>query len=120
MEKELRNFLVLTCGDVIHIGFNAKTFELEVAECQPNNRAVCIFETDVNVDFDGNHLPENQAPAGAPQPIPVDSDDEFDFNTDKPEVSEDEPDDEFVPFSGQGHRLGDKPSTLDKWKNAKW
>lgn len=50
LENTLRNFATLTVGDVIAIGYNGKTYEIEVMECKPAT-AISIIETDVNVDF---------------------------------------------------------------------
>ena len=62
MEKELNKYSILTVGDDIVITFNKKEYVLNVSEVKPGNRAVNIVETDVTVDFDGNHFPQNQSP----------------------------------------------------------
>ncbi|KAL7712028.1 Ubiquitin fusion degradation protein [Entamoeba marina] len=122
MERSLVNYSAITLGDVISIGFNNKEYLLEVAECKPGGTAVSIVETDVTVDFDGNHLPENQ-----PDVINVDSDsDEESENlcfggNDVQEEETSSSDDSFVPFCGVGHTLRESAQeNQSKWKDEDW
>ncbi|CAD7935305.1 unnamed protein product [Amoebophrya sp. A120] len=50
LENSLRGFATLTVGDCISITYNKKRYEIEIMECKPAN-AICVIETDVNVDF---------------------------------------------------------------------
>mmetsp|Transcript_556 Transcript_556/g.1218 ORF Transcript_556/g.1218 Transcript_556/m.1218 type:complete len:309 (+) Transcript_556:43-969(+) len=50
LEKTLRNFATLSCGDNICIRYNNRTYEIEVVETKPQ-AAIQIIETDVEVDF---------------------------------------------------------------------
>jgi ubiquitin fusion degradation protein 1 len=51
LEHALRNFSVVTKGDVIQIPYNNKNYHFELKEVKPQD-AACIIETDCNVDFD--------------------------------------------------------------------
>mmetsp|Transcript_133675 Transcript_133675/g.198693 ORF Transcript_133675/g.198693 Transcript_133675/m.198693 type:complete len:400 (+) Transcript_133675:178-1377(+) len=67
LEHALRNFSVVTKGDVIQIPYNNKNYHLELKEVQPQD-AACIIETDCNVDFDapvGYKEPDYSANASA-------------------------------------------------------
>jgi len=59
LEYALRNFSCVTKGDVIQIPYNDKNYHFALKEVQPQD-AVCIIETDCNVDFD--------APVGYKEP----------------------------------------------------
>jgi ubiquitin fusion degradation protein 1 len=59
LEHALRNFSVVTKGDVIKIPYNNKNYHFALKEVQPQD-AACIIETDCNVDFD--------APVGYKEP----------------------------------------------------
>ena len=50
LEHELAKFSCLSANDIISIKFNNKKFELKIVETLPAN-AICIVETDVEVDF---------------------------------------------------------------------
>uniref|UniRef100_A0A0G4G750 Uncharacterized protein n=1 Tax=Chromera velia CCMP2878 TaxID=1169474 RepID=A0A0G4G750_9ALVE len=50
LEQCLRNFATLQVGDEIVIQHGLKSYEIEIVEAKPA-RAVCIIETDVQVDF---------------------------------------------------------------------
>ncbi|CAD7960024.1 unnamed protein product [Amoebophrya sp. A25] len=70
LESCLRNFATLTVGDCVAIMYNNKRYEIEVMECKPAN-AICIIETDVNVDFaPPRDFNEQQQQGGAPLGIP--------------------------------------------------
>jgi ubiquitin fusion degradation protein 1 len=51
LEHALRNFSVVTKGDIIQIPYNNKNYHFELKEVKPQD-AACIIETDCNVDFD--------------------------------------------------------------------
>eukprot|EP00814_Leptocylindrus_danicus_P016694 CAMPEP_0116028188 /NCGR_PEP_ID=MMETSP0321-20121206/15229_1 /TAXON_ID=163516 /ORGANISM="Leptocylindrus danicus var. danicus, Strain B650" /LENGTH=357 /DNA_ID=CAMNT_0003501993 /DNA_START=181 /DNA_END=1254 /DNA_ORIENTATION=- len=51
LEHALRNFSCVTKGDVICVPYNNKNYHFMLQEVQPQD-AVCIIETDCNVDFD--------------------------------------------------------------------
>lgn len=59
LEHALRNFSCVTKGDVICVPYNSKNYHFELKEVKPKD-AVCIIETDCNVDFD--------APVGYKEP----------------------------------------------------
>jgi len=59
LEHALRNFSCVTAGDVIQIPYNNKNYQFELKEVKPQD-AVCIIETDCNLDFD--------APVGYKEP----------------------------------------------------
>ena len=68
LEHALRNFSCVTKGDVICVPYNSKNYHFELKEVKPKD-AVCIIETDCNVDFDapvGYKEPERPGiPSGA-------------------------------------------------------
>ena len=109
LEKTLRNFSCLTTGDTIMVSYNSKQYYIDIVETKPAS-AVCIIETDCEVDFappldykepaekprQATVLPaSNKAPAAG------------DGNT---TAVEDEP--KFKPFTGSGKRLDGKASKL--------
>ncbi|KAH9121370.1 hypothetical protein LEN26_010702 [Aphanomyces euteiches] len=62
LEATLRKFSCMTIGDTISIKYNNKNYLLDVRELRPAD-AVCIIETDCELDFD--------APADYVPPVPV-------------------------------------------------
>lgn len=61
LEFALRNYTCVTKGDVIQIPYNNKNYQFELREVKPQD-AVCIVETDCNLEFD--------APVGYKEPAP--------------------------------------------------
>jgi ubiquitin fusion degradation protein 1 len=55
LEMSLRNFSALTTGDIIQISYNSQIYEIAVlevkAEMGDKVNAVCVVETDIEVDF---------------------------------------------------------------------
>lgn len=51
LEQALRNFTVLTQGDIIEIIYNGIVFGLLVMETMPGGAGICILDTDLEVDF---------------------------------------------------------------------
>ena len=55
LEMSLRNFSALTAGDVIQIFYNSQVYEIAVLEVKAQGNeegnAVCVIETDIEVDF---------------------------------------------------------------------
>src|ERR1700738_3107406 len=54
LEMSLRNFSALTTGDVIQISYNSQIYEIAVLETKSHSgdgNAVCVIETDIEVDF---------------------------------------------------------------------
>jgi ubiquitin fusion degradation protein 1 len=55
LEMSLRNFSALTTGDIIQISYNSQIYEIAVLETKAHGNgdgnAVCVIETDVEVDF---------------------------------------------------------------------
>jgi len=51
LEQALRNFTVLTQGDIIEISYNSIVFGLLVMETTPGGEGISILDTDLEVDF---------------------------------------------------------------------
>jgi ubiquitin fusion degradation protein 1 len=55
LEMSLRNFSAMTAGDIIQISYNSQVYEIAVLEVKAHMggevHAVCVVETDVEVDF---------------------------------------------------------------------
>jgi len=57
LEMSLRNFSALTKGDIIQISYNSQLYEIAVLEVKAHGtsnadaNAVCVIETDIEVDF---------------------------------------------------------------------
>ncbi|KAL1746104.1 ubiquitin fusion degradation protein UFD1-domain-containing protein [Schizophyllum fasciatum] len=51
LEQALRNFTVLTQGDIIEICYNSIVFGLLVMEAVPGGEGISILDTDLEVDF---------------------------------------------------------------------
>ncbi|KAM0754265.1 UFD1-domain-containing protein [Meredithblackwellia eburnea MCA 4105] len=51
LEQALRNFSVLSAGDIIEIGYQTLTFRLLIMEITPPGPAISVIDTDVEVDF---------------------------------------------------------------------
>ena len=55
LEMSLRNFSALTIGDIIQISYNSQIYEIAVLEVKAHGggegNAVCVIETDIEVDF---------------------------------------------------------------------
>ncbi|CAG2164479.1 unnamed protein product [Oppiella nova] len=94
LENSLRHMACLSAGDVVAIEYNDKTYELCVLEVKPAS-AVRIIECDLSVEF--------AAPVGYEVPKKVAAD-ELDIGSMGKS---------FVPFSGVGHRLDEKPMISD-------
>jgi len=68
LEMSLRNFSALTKGDIIQISYNSQIYEIAVLEVKAHGAsddtsAVCVIETDIEVDF--------APPVGYVEPTPV-------------------------------------------------
>ena len=64
LEQALRNYPVLTPGDIIEISYNCLTFEILIMEVVPEAEGISIIETDLEVDF----APPKGYVEPAPQP----------------------------------------------------
>ncbi|KAL8278744.1 hypothetical protein RQP46_008813 [Phenoliferia psychrophenolica] len=51
LEQALRNYSVLSAGDIIEIGYQSLTFRLLIMEITPPGAAISVIDTDVEVDF---------------------------------------------------------------------
>lgn len=51
LEQALRNFSVLSPGDIIEIGYQSLTFRLLIMEVTPPEAAISCIDTDLEVDF---------------------------------------------------------------------
>jgi ubiquitin fusion degradation protein 1 len=107
LEKTLRNFSCLTTGDGIMVAYNNRQYYIDVVETKPAS-AVCIIETDCEVDFappldykEPEKPRQPTVPASSKAPAAEDG------NT---TVVEDEL--KFKPFTGSGKRLDGKASKL--------
>ncbi|KAJ5032963.1 uncharacterized protein L3040_009549 [Drepanopeziza brunnea f. sp. 'multigermtubi'] len=65
LERAFRNFATMTKGDVFSFKYNDETYDMAVLEVKPESGkgAVCVIETDVEVDF--------AAPLGYVEPQPT-------------------------------------------------
>jgi ubiquitin fusion degradation protein 1 len=70
LEHALRNFSCLTKGDVICVPYNSKNYFLEIKEVKPQD-AVCIIETDCQVDFDAPVGYKDPSTLETPMDIPT-------------------------------------------------
>ena len=107
LEENLSKFTTINKGSTIAIYYKDVPYELNIVDTKPSD-SVSIINTDVKIDFEE----------------PVDYvDQSFEFNsngtnivTKKPRLdndknnndTKDEDNDEFVPFSGKGYKLGNK------------
>ena len=103
LERQLRTFSCVSVGDQICLPYNEKRYYLEVQEVKPAD-AACIIETDCNVDFDApvgykeDYSPApKKASAVVEAPAPL-----------KARRKDDEVDDSFRAFVGNGQRLDGK------------
>ncbi|KAG8391687.1 hypothetical protein BUALT_Bualt01G0213200 [Buddleja alternifolia] len=51
LEKTLRSFTCLTTGDTFMVTHNKKEFYIDVLEIRPPGDAICLIDTDCEVDF---------------------------------------------------------------------
>uniref|UniRef100_A0A0E0QT63 Uncharacterized protein n=1 Tax=Oryza rufipogon TaxID=4529 RepID=A0A0E0QT63_ORYRU len=102
LEKTLRSFTCLTTGDTIMVAYNNKEFLIDIVETKPAS-AVCIIETDCEVDF----APplDYKEPEKVQQKPSVPSSKAASEDQDQ---IKDEP--EFRAFTGSGNRLDGKAS----------
>ena len=99
-----KNYTVLTKGETISIKYMDDTYYIDVVECEPAD-TIHITNSDINLDFDEpiDYVEPPKEPTPPPSAenivIPRSS---FIHRDMKPMT------DKFVPFSGSGHRLGNK------------
>ncbi|CAO2192495.1 unnamed protein product [Urochloa humidicola] len=110
LEKTLRTYTCLTTGDTIMVSYNGKSYYIDIVETRPA-AAVCIIETDCEVDF----APplDNKEPEKPPVRLPVapavaPASSKAKAPADDGAVVKDEP--KFKAFSGSGKRLDGKAS----------
>lgn len=71
LEMSFRNFSALTVGDIIQIFYNSQVYEIAVLEVKAHGtdvgNAVCIIETDIEVDFAPpvGYVEPERTPAGS-------------------------------------------------------
>uniref|UniRef100_A0ACD5UYE9 Uncharacterized protein n=1 Tax=Avena sativa TaxID=4498 RepID=A0ACD5UYE9_AVESA len=98
LEKTLRNFSCLTTGGTIMVAYNNKQYYIDIVEAKPAS-AVCIIETDCEVDFapplDYKEPEKPQRPVVVPARKAL--------SEDQDAIAEDEP--KFKPFTGSAKRL---------------
>uniref|UniRef100_A0A0D9XF68 Uncharacterized protein n=1 Tax=Leersia perrieri TaxID=77586 RepID=A0A0D9XF68_9ORYZ len=99
LEKTLRSFTCLTTGDTIMVSYNNKQYNIDIVETKPAS-AVCIVETDCEVDFAPplNYKEPEKVPASK-----VTSEVKDDAVKDEPK---------FRAFTGSGNRLDGKASRV--------
>uniref|UniRef100_A0A0E0M2V4 NAD-dependent epimerase/dehydratase domain-containing protein n=1 Tax=Oryza punctata TaxID=4537 RepID=A0A0E0M2V4_ORYPU len=101
LEKTLRSFTCLTTGDTITVAYNNKEFLIDIVETKPAS-AICIIETDCEVDFapplDYKEPEKVQQKPSVPASKATSEDQEV----------KDEP--KFRAFTGSGNRLDGKAS----------
>jgi ubiquitin fusion degradation protein 1 len=69
LEQALRNFTVLTQGDIIEISYNTIVFGLLVMEAVPGGEGISVLDTDLEVDFAAPvGYVEPERPKAAPPP----------------------------------------------------
>lgn len=94
LESRLRDFSCLTCGDLIPIHYNERTYVLKVVATRPGD-AICIVNCDLEVEF--------EEPVGYVVP------NKRDDNINRPENENNLPSlVESLSFSGPGYRLDGK------------
>ena len=95
-----KNYTVLTKGETISIKYMDDIYYIDVVECEPAD-TIHITNSDINLDFDEpiDYVEPQKEPPTENVVIPRTS---FIHRDMKPMS------DKFVPFSGQGHRLGSK------------
>ncbi|CAL4956792.1 unnamed protein product [Urochloa decumbens] len=112
LEKTLRTFTCFTTGDTVMVSYNGKSYYIDIVETRPA-AAVCIIETDCEVDFApplDYKEPEKPVPVRLP-PVPavaVPASVGKAPAGDDGAVVKDEP--KFKPFTGSGKRLDGKAS----------
>ncbi|KAF0923205.1 hypothetical protein E2562_003416 [Oryza meyeriana var. granulata] len=107
LEKTLRSFTCLTTGDTIMVAYNNKQYLIDIVETKPAS-AVCIIETDCEVDFappldykEPEKVQQRQQPSVPASKVTSESDDKDDAVKDEPK---------FRAFTGSGNRLDGKAS----------
>ncbi|KAG8049779.1 hypothetical protein GUJ93_ZPchr0009g876 [Zizania palustris] len=105
LEKTLRSFTCLTTGDTIMVAYNNKQYYIDIVETKPAS-AVCIVETDCDVDFApplDYKEPEKQQQQQQPSVSPRKARHEDDEVQEEPK---------FRPFTGSGNRLNGESSRV--------
>ncbi|KAG8381791.1 hypothetical protein BUALT_Bualt05G0009500 [Buddleja alternifolia] len=101
LEKTLRSFTCLTRGDTIMLTHNKKEFYIDILEVRPPGGAICLIDTDCEVDF-ATPLDYKEPEAERPKAKKEDDEKKFDIVNcgDKKEERK-----EFRPFTGKARRL---------------
>lgn len=124
LETALRNFSCLTKEDQIRLHYNGKHYFIDVVELKPitQENAVSIVEADVNVDFEppvGYVDPqvakqnENAGMSAGTASAPVDSLAELAKAREERVNQLQAQKAKYVPFSGVGRRIDDKPTKTE-------
>ncbi|BFZ18670.1 hypothetical protein BsWGS_21709 [Bradybaena similaris] len=98
LENALRTFACITEGDFLTINYNDKDYELCVLENRPG-KAVSIIECDMIVEF--------ASPVGYKEPERWSADSKLTDQTSM-DTDQDDKEETFMPFGGQGNRLDGK------------
>jgi ubiquitin fusion degradation protein 1 len=127
LEAKLRNFSCLTQGDTIMINYNDVNYCIDIMEVRSSKgteEAVCIVDTDVEVDFDRpadmpvspTRPPQGQSSLVEPSSAPLTfSNAHLNRNKKKKEEEDKKQEDEepkFKAFSGAGRTMSGKPNSL--------
>jgi ubiquitin fusion degradation protein 1 len=67
LEQAVRNFTVITQGDIIEISYNSIVFGLLVMEAVPGGEGISLLDTDLEVDF---APPVGYVEPERPKPLP--------------------------------------------------
>jgi ubiquitin fusion degradation protein 1 len=102
-----KDYPVITQGQTIainHVELN-RVFRIDILETKPAE-IISIVNTDLNVDFDEpvDYVPPVQSPSKEPTLTPQNTK----INEKAQQFSKMQKSGMFTPFSGRGHRLGDK------------
>lgn len=103
---ELRKYSCLTKGEQIQIHFFKKFYQFNILEVKPDSQynAICVLETDVEVDF-APPLDQENLPTLGKRQSKVEYEQKAEEQVQK-----------NVPFSGKGVRLDQKPIDQLKMK----
>lgn len=109
LEREFSKFSCLTVDDIIPIKYLDKIFELKIIETRPG-QSISIVETNIELDFapyPGYVEPVRPSPSPV-MPVPISPNQHL---LQQPTNAKVEDPGIFRPFSGQGQRIRDRPTS---------
>ncbi|KAG8381798.1 hypothetical protein BUALT_Bualt05G0010200 [Buddleja alternifolia] len=104
LEKTLRSFTCLTRGDTIMVMHNKKEFYIDVLEVRPSGDAICLIDTDCEVDF-ATPLDYKEPEVERPKAKKVDDEKKIAKITRGDEKGGEK---EFRPFTGKSRQLDEE------------